>query len=408
MGRAGLTDSPDRIAVHLFPRAERAVRAGHPWVFESGIRNIRREGKPGDLAVLFDRDDRFLAVGLYDPGSPIRVRVLQHQTPAPIDEAWFGERLRRAWQRREPLLQQRTTGFRVVHGPNDGLPGLVADRYGESVVVKLYTAAWVPYLETLLPLLSEILAPQRVVLRLSRAVQQDASHTARDGTLLHGTALDGPVAFLENGLRFEADLIHGHKTGFFLDQRDNRARVEGLSGGKRVLNVFAYTGGFSVYSARGGAREVTSLDISGPALRAAERNLKLNESEAGTASVPHRALQGDAFDLLEELKKNRALFDLVVLDPPAFAKAAREVERALASYRRLAALGLGVLRPGGTLVFASCSSRIPETQFRQTVEGVARAAGRRLQDVAVTGHPLDHPIGFPEGAYLKCLYGTAP
>ena len=294
-----------------------------------------------------------------------------------------------------------------MHGGNDGLPGLVVDRYGDSAVIKLYSAAWIPYLGTVLPLLLELLSPERVVLRLSRALQRDAAHGLHDGMALHGAIPPGPVIFQENGLIFEADPVHGHKTGFFLDQRENRARVEGLARGTRVLNVFAYTGGFSLYAARGGAREVTSLDVSGPALEAAERNFRHNADDHTIAAARHHTLQGDAFEALQELRQAGSAYDLVVLDPPAFAKARGEVDRALASYRRLARLGLGVLRPGGTLVFASCSSRISAAQFRQTVEAAAAAAGRPLQRVEQTGHPLDHPIGFPEGEYLKCLFAVA-
>lgn len=401
--------SGDRIAIHLFPRAERAVRAGHPWVFADSIRDVRREGLPGDLAILFDSNDRFLAVGLYDPASPIRVRVLQHSTPATINEEWFGARIRQAWERRAPLVASGTSGFRVVHGANDSLPGLVVDRYGESAVVKLYSAVWVPYLRTVVPQLSEMLSVERIVLRLSRNIQQTVSqHGLREGMVLHGTPADAPVAFQENGLTFEADLVYGHKTGFFLDQRENRARVEGLAAGKRVLNVFAYTGGFSVYASRGGADEVTSLDISEPALRAAERNMRHNYDIAAVAAVRHRTVAGDAFEKLAELQRDGAAFDLVILDPPAFAKANREVGRALGSYRRLTGLALGVLRPGGTLVFASCSGRISREQFRETVEAAAEAAGRPLHIFEQTAHPLDHPIGFPEGEYLKCLFAGVP
>jgi 23S rRNA (cytosine1962-C5)-methyltransferase len=398
-----------RIAMHLHPRAERAVRRGHPWVFAHAVRQQRREGRAGDLAVLFDRDDRFLAVGLYDPASPIRVRVLQRGTPAVIDRAWLGERLHTAHARREPLLSERTTGYRVVHGENDALPGLVVDRYGDALVVKLYTAAWVPYLRDLVEVLLEMLAPARIVLRLSRAARAapEALHGLEEGMLLHGPPLEGPVHFEENGLTFEADLVKGQKTGFFLDQRDNRARVERLAAGRRVLNVFAYTGGFSLYAARGGARAVTSLDLSGPALAAAERNFAHNQGDAALVAARHDVLHGDAFELLAELGRGGERYDMVILDPPAFAKAEAEIDGALRSYERLVRLGVGVLAPGGVLVAASCSSRIDADTFAQTVTDAARAARRPLILLEQTGHALDHPIGFAEGAYLKCIFATA-
>jgi 23S rRNA (cytosine1962-C5)-methyltransferase len=410
--------SRTRLALRLHARAERAVRRGHPWVFDHGIKEQRHEGRAGDLAVIFDRDNRFLAIGLYDPASPIRVRVLHQGTPETIDREWFASRIRTAHERRLPLLAQHTTGYRVVHGGNDGLPGLVVDRYAGSLVVKLYTVAWIPYLADVLPGLDDTLSPERVVLRLSRKVQAEHAdlHGLLDGQTLHD---DSPshqdvspshpsVLFQENGLVFEADLIKGQKTGFFLDQRDNRARVERLAAGRRVLNVFAYTGGFSLYAARGGAFEVTSLDISHPALLAAERNFAHNRHLDCVAAARHHLLRGDAFELLEAMRDRGDRYDLVIVDPPSFAKASAECERAIRSYQKLTRLGLGVLARGGVLVAASCSSRIAADQFAEAVSTAAKQAGRPLQVFEQTGHALDHPISFPEAAYLKCLFATAP
>lgn len=394
-----------RLAVRLHPRAERAVKAGHPWVFAEGIRQLRHNGHAGDLAVLFDRDNRFLAIGLYDPESPIRIRVLHRGEPEAIDREWFAGRIADADARRAPLREQDTTGYRIVHGENDGLPGLVVDRYAGSIVVKLYTTAWFPHLNDVLAGIERLLGPERVVLRLSRAVERQGAGTAlHDGRILQGSPIEGPVLFHENGLAFEADLIRGQKTGFFLDQRDNRARVEEHAAGSTVLNVFAYTGGFSVYAARGGARSITSLDASAPALAAAERNFHHNRSLATVAAAGHRVLTGDAFHRLPEMHARGDCFDIVILDPPAFAKAQAEVERALGSYARIVRMGLDVLARDGLLVAASCSSRITADGFRELVVEAARQAGRSIDVERQTGHALDHPIGFPEGAYLKCIF----
>lgn len=384
------------------------MRRGHPWVFAEGIKQQRHEGRAGDLAVLFDGDNRFLAIGLYDPDSPIRVRILHHGEPETIDGEWFAARIKAAYQARAELLEQGTTGFRIVHGENDGLPGLVVDRYGHSLVVKLYTAAWFRYLPDILAGLREIVGADRVVLRLSRAVERIAAGSVdlRDGQTLQGHPLSGPVLFQENGLEFEADLARGQKTGFFLDQRDNRARVERYSGGKSVLDVFAYTGGFSVCAARGGALSVTSLDVSEPALAAAERNFLHNRSIAAVTAARHRVLAGDAFQLLPEIRDRGERFQMVILDPPAFAKAQAETGRALASYARIIRMALELLSNGGLLVAASCSGRITADRFQQVVNETAHKAGRPLRILEQTGHPLDHPIGFPEGAYLKCIFAT--
>ena len=399
-----------RLALRVSPAAERAIRSGHPWVFDKAIRQQNVDGSPGDLAVIFDRKNRFLAIGLYAPASPIRVRILAHGQPAQIDADWFMYKVETAAEQRLPLLQTNTTGYRLVHGENDGLPGLVIDRYGETLVLKLYTTAWVPHLRDVLRAVTAVLPPKRIVLRLSRFVQRQEAdlYGLFDGQLLWGQPVrnDG-VLFLENGLYFEADVVHGQKTGFFLDQRNNRARVEKLAAGKRVLNVFAYTGGFSLYAARGGAKEVVSLDLSQPALANAMRNFKLNRAHEAVAAADHELLVGDAFLTMQQLIANKRRFEMVIIDPPAFAKRQDEVERALTAYGRLVRLGLKLLRPGGVLVMASCTSRVTADQFFELVHKTALGVGRPLQEIERTGHALDHPIGFPEGAYLKCLFAYA-
>ncbi|MGB4873309.1 MAG: class I SAM-dependent methyltransferase, partial [Candidatus Promineifilaceae bacterium] len=269
-----------RLALRVTPAAERAVREGHPWLFADSITRQNQDGRSGDLAILFDHKNRFLAVGLFDPDSPLRVRILHHGRSATIDTAWWEQRLRQAAALRQPLLESPTTGYRLVYGENDGFPGLVIDRYAETYVLKLYTTAWLPHLADVLLGLTAVSRPQRVVLRLNRTSRPVLTELGLpDGTILAGPPLAGPVMFRENGLNFAADVVEGQKTGFFLDQRDNRARVEGLASGGDVLNVFAHSGGFSLYAARGGARRVTSLDLSRPALQAAAENFALNEAD---------------------------------------------------------------------------------------------------------------------------------
>jgi len=403
-----------RIAVRVTPAAERALRQGHPWLFDRAIRHQSHEGHSGDLAVVFDSDRRFLAVGLYDPHASIRVRVLHHGKPAPIDRDWFKGKLAAAAQLRVPLLkgppETATTGYRLVHGENDGLPGLVVDRYAQTCVVKIYTVAWIPHLRDALSALADIFPFKRLVLRLGRATleQPQGLYDLDDGTVLFGPDLDGPVLFQENGLCFEADPIHGQKTGFFLDQRENRTRVEKLAAAKGILNVFAYTGGFSVYAARGGARQVASVDASAAALEAAMRNMAHNRHIPSVAAASHETVTDDAFEALDRMAKNGRRFDVVIIDPPAFAQKQNQVPQALSAYERLTRLSLGVLRPGGTLVQASCSSHVDAETFFETVHHGAARAGRSLREIKRTGHPLDHPVTFKEGTYLKCLFAIAP
>ena len=402
-----------RIAVRVTPEAERALRHGHPWLFERAITQQSRDGRPGDLAVIFDRKRQFLAVGLYDPHSSIRVRILQHGDPATIDRDWFESRLATAAELRAPLTarpaEAATTGYRLVHGEGDGLPALVIDRYEQAYVLKPYTAAWIPHLRDVLAVLASVSRPERVVLRLGRSMldQSRDLHGLIDGQVIVGPDLDDPVLFWENGLRLEADVVRGHKTGFYFDQRENRARVERLAAGKSVLNVFAYTGGFSAYAARGGARHVVSVDTSQPALEAATRNLVRNRRFAGVAAATYETITGDAFEVFERMAADGRRFDLVIVDPPAFATKRAQVAQALASYERLTLLSLRLLRAGGILVQASCSSRVDAETFFETVTRAAARSGRPLQEIERTGHGLDHPITFKEGEYLKCLFAVA-
>jgi 23S rRNA (cytosine1962-C5)-methyltransferase len=411
---AALSDLPTtaarRLALHVTPAAEHHLRSGHPWLFADSIVRQSHEGQPGDLAVIFDQKRRFLAIGLYDPSSPIRVRILHQGSPTTIDQAWFTATIATAAQHRGPLHDDpQTTGYRLVYGENDSLPGLVVDRYATTLVLKLYSVAWLRHLPAVAAALQVVQPFDRLVLRLSRnvAAQPDHLYGLADGMLLAGPPLTEPLLFLENGLWFEADPVQGQKTGFFLDQRENRAAVEGLAAGKRVLNVFAYNGGFSLYAARGGAYEVTSLDLSQPALAAAARNFALNRTDRAVAAADHRLLAGDAFALLAQLAAAGERYDLVIIDPPAFAKRQSEVPRALGAYAQLTRLGLGVLTTGGTIVLASCSSRVSTGEFVQNATAAAASVGRPLALFLQTAHPLDHPVNFPEGAYLKCLFAIA-
>ncbi|MFZ4815891.1 MAG: class I SAM-dependent rRNA methyltransferase [Phototrophicaceae bacterium] len=387
-----------RLALHVTPAAERALKEGHPWLFESAITKQSHPGEPGSIAVIFDRKDRFLAAGLYDPHSEIRVKVLQHHTPSAIGRAWLQDRLQAAVNLRAPLAKSgHTNGYRLVYGENDGLAGIIIDRYAETLVVKAYTAAWIPHLLPLLEALLVVQPAERIVIRWSRGAVGVPPALA-DGSVIYGAPLTGDVVFQENGLRFGADVAHGHKTGFFFDHRDNRQRVSTLTKGAHVLDVFAYSGGFSVYAAQGGAKSVMSVDVSAPALETAQQNFALNPQLAG---VTHDIRVGDAFEILEQFQHQRQQFDVVVIDPPSFAKRQAEVDRALYAYGRLARLGGSLVRSGGWLVMASCSSRVSAEAFFRMVE---RESGRGLLEITHTAHALDHPVRFAEGAYLKCLF----
>ena len=396
-----------RLRLRLTATAETIVRSGHPWLFADSIREQNRAGQTGELAVIYDRKDRFLAVGLFDSDSPIRVRILHAGKPQTIDHAWWRVRLEQAFARRRDLFDAQTTGYRLIHGESDGWPGLVLDRYDTTLVLKLYTAAWLSRLADTLVLLKEAVPGERIILRLSRNIQAIAETQFQhsDGQMLHGPPPAGPVVFLESGVRFEADVVRGQKTGFFLDQRENRREVELLARGRRVLNAFSFSGGFSVYAARGGAVAVTDLDISAHALAAAQRNFALNINSPRVAACHHEIARGDAF---EWLAASAAKFDLVVLDPPSLAKRATEREGALRAYERLATLGLARLAPGGILVAGSCSAHVAAEDFFDTVRRAAAKTGEKFTELKTLRHPPDHPAGFKEAEYLKVIYLKFP
>lgn len=406
------TPSSRRLAVKVTPDALRHIRGGHPWVFESSIRSVGHEGAPGDLAVVFGDRREFVAIGLWDPDSPIRLRILHQGSPNTIDGAFWRARFATALGRRAALVASpATTGFRLVHGENDAMSGLVADVYGSTVVVKLYSAAWFPLLPEVLDALVDSISlvgleVDRVVLRLSRNVQGIAGSGLRDGLVVLGDDPSAPVEFLENGLRLEADVIGGQKTGHFLDQRENRARVRDLAAGRTVLDVFACTGGFSLHAAAGGATDVTSVDLSRRSLATAEANFAHNADDPAVAAVTHRSVVGDAFEIMDDLGARRRRFDLVVVDPPSFAQKEQDRPGAVDAYGRLAALGLDLVADGGTYVQSSCSSRVSVDEFRSAVLGAASRSGRRVEITEETTHAADHPVGFAQGAYLKTLFAS--
>jgi 23S rRNA (cytosine1962-C5)-methyltransferase len=402
------------LRLRISPAAETAVRSGHPWVFSDSVQQANRTGLPGELAVIYDRKDKFLAVGLFDPDSPIRVRILHAGKPQTIDAAWWQARLEQALARRAGLFDAQTTGYRLIHGESDGWPGLVLDRYATTLVLKLYTAAWLPRLSEVIDLLQTNVPCERIVLRLSRNMRETAERRAPprlDGEIIFskravaesrlGQETGAPVIFSESGIRFEADVLRGQKTGFFLDQRENRRLVETLARGRRVLNTFSFSGGFSVYAARGGAVSVTDLDLSAHALASAKRNFALNQTLPAVAACRHETVQADAFEWLEH---SPATFDLIVLDPPSLAKRAMEREGAIRAYERLNSLGLQRLARNGILVAGSCSAHVSAAEFFDAVRRAALKSGRKFSELKTMQHPPDHPAGFNEAEYLKVIY----
>jgi 23S rRNA (cytosine1962-C5)-methyltransferase len=392
-----------RLRLRITAAAETILRGGHPWLFADSIHESNRAGQVGELAVIYDRKDKFLAVGLFDPDSPIRVRILHAGKPQTIDAAWLKTRLEKPLAIRRNLFDAQTTGYRLIHGESDGWPGLVLDKYDSTLVLKIYTAAWLPRLEEIVSLFHEKVLCESIVLRLSRNIQPlaEKQFQLREGQMLFGSTTDGPVIFSENGVRFEADVLRGQKTGFFLDQRENRAEVEKLSRGRNVLNAFSFSGGFSVYAARGGAISATDLDISAHALESAKRNFVLNQNVPGVANCRHELIQADCFEWLETTSDK---FDLIVLDPPSLAKRATERDGAINAYEKLNSLGIQKLARDGILVAGSCSAHVSAPEFFDTVRRAATKSGRKFTELKTLQHPPDHPATFTEAGYLKVVY----
>ena len=404
------TPSGRRLAIRLKPKGEWAMRQGHPWIFEDSIERISDEGgAPGDVAVLFDSKGGFLGAGFYDPGSSIRVKALLHGRRETIDSGFLARQVAASLDARAGFIPSETDAFRAINGDSDAFPGLVADIYSDVLAIKIYSAVWIPWLASCVKaFLASRPDLKRVVVRLSRELQRDSIAASMTDGMTFPEGASPLVIFKENGLRFEADPAHGQKTGFFLDQRENRAEVGRLSRGEgSVLNLFSYSGGFSLYAARGGAANVVSVDFSRPAIESAKRNFQLNSSIPTVRACEHEGIVGDAFDVLKRMAEAKRSFDIVVVDPPSFAKSEAEREGALHSYGRLCKAALRVLRRNGILVSASCSSRIGAEEFFAVVNAAALDVGRPLREFKRTQHAPDHPAKFKESSYLKCLYAEA-
>ncbi|WP_271392480.1 class I SAM-dependent rRNA methyltransferase [Aequorivita sinensis] len=391
--------SPISLAIKLKPTAEKLVKQGHPWIFSESIEKINKPGKAGDVAILFDqRNNKVFGIGLYDPDSPIRIKMIHLGGGAKINEEFFQKKIFEAYEVRKPLLETDTNAYRLIFGENDGLPGLIVDIYNNVGVVKLYSPIWLPYLKMLVPAIAEASQVESLVLRLSRNLQK-MKISFKEGDVLYGNFDNHTVTFKEYGVNFQADLLLGHKTGFFLDHRANRHRVGQLAKGKTVLDVFSYAGGFSVHALASGAKEVTSLDFSKQALELAQQNANLNNHHG-----KHFTLAGDAFELLNDMVKHKKQFDIVIIDPPSFAKSKKEIDVAKKKYTELTTLGIQLTRKNGLLLLASCSSRINADEFLDIHREEFDRLKVTCQLEEFTQHDIDHPIGFDEGAYLKSGY----
>jgi len=382
----------------LKPGREKSLKRRHPWIFSGAVARVTGTPSAGDTVELHSAGGEFLALAGYSPKSQIVARVWDWRRRE-IDAGFFRERIRRAAQERETLLEASTTdAARLIHGESDGLPGVVADRYADTVVMQLSSAGADRWREALADALIQVDGVTRVWERSDAEVRKLEGLPAAIGAL-RGPREPTRVALTESGLTFQVDLEHGHKTGFYIDQRDNRRMVRSLAAGRDVLDGFCYTGGFSINAAASGARSVLAVDSSAEALELARDNARLN-SAAGI-----NWLEGDVFQLLRTFRDEGRGFDLVVLDPPKFAPTAAHAAKAARAYKDINLLAFKLLRPGGLLVTFSCSGGVSADLFQKIVAGAALDAGVEAQMIQRLGAGADHPIAlnFPEGEYLKGL-----
>jgi 23S rRNA (cytosine1962-C5)-methyltransferase len=380
----------------------RHLRAGHPWVFRKAIEKAPKGLAAGAIVDVTD-GGRFVARGYFDPHSAIQVRVLTREQAEEIDAAFWRRRVARALALRRELVRG-TTGYRLVHGESDGLPGVVADRYDRFAVVKLYSAGLTPHRAAIVEALRAEAEGLLGVFGRDEIPRDDDEEEggAPAGRVLWGAEPPERIAIGEHGMTVLVDVRRGQKTGHFLDQRENRRMVRALAAGRpEALNLFSYTGGFSVAAALGGAKHVVSVDVDGDAIALARENFRAN----GLDPADHAFAVEDVFEILARYKREGRRFDLVVCDPPAFAKSQRAVDAAVAGYASLNRAALAVVAPGGLLVTASCSARVSVEQFTDAVKEAAFKARIDLQLVGETRQPPDHPVSlqFREGRYLKCL-----
>ena len=382
--------------IYLKQGRERPVLNGHPWIFSGAVESVEGSPDVAGVADIFDAKKNWLARGFYNQKSQIRVRVLTWQKEA-IDGDFFSRRLQQAFVLRQRHLSSSTNAYRVVNGEGDFLPGLIVDRYDEFLVCQFFTAGMALFKDDIVEALSEGGSFKGIFERSEGRVGSEEGIEPAAGAL-RGEAPPEAIQIEESGYKFLVDVRRGQKTGFFLDQRDNRAFLSTVARDRTTLNCFSFSGAFSVYAFAGGAKEVVSLDSSMPALELAERNLALN----GFADAPGEILKGDAFAYLKEIDRK---FDLIVLDPPSLAHKRTDLEAAAGGYKFLNLHAIKHLNPGGMLLTFSCSQHLSIDLFQKVVFGAAVDAHRKVAVIRRLSQPLDHPFSLhhPEGEYLKGL-----
>jgi 23S rRNA (cytosine1962-C5)-methyltransferase len=383
--------------IFLKPDRDASLSRGHPWVFSGAVAGTEGQLEPGDTVVAVTHERQPLALGFYNPTSDIAFRLLTADTKAVVDYTFWQKRIREAMSLREKILPEGTTAYRLINAEGDWMPGLIVDRYADYFALSIETAGMDKHREAVVKILAEEMQPMGIYERSEGRARQLESLDDHTG-IVYGERPPPTVEITEDHLHFKADIISGQKTGFFLDQRMNRKIVEQLSDQANVLNCFSYTGAFSVYCARGGARRVISVETSDAANEIASWNLEKN----GFSPDQHPIVKADVFKYLRETNE---LFDLIILDPPAFARAKKDVTKAARGYKDINLQAARLLKEGGVLATFSCSNYIGEALFEKIVLGALRDAGKSARLLETLGPGPDHPtnLGHPEGQYLVGL-----
>jgi 23S rRNA (cytosine1962-C5)-methyltransferase len=384
--------------IQLPTHLKQRLAAGHPWVYRNHVPPQIRLRSGTWVKV---RCGGWTGYGLWDSNGSIAVRIFSEQQ---IPNAqWFYQQVKAAWELRSPLRHQGCTAYRWLFGEGDGLPGITVDLYGDYAVVQTYMASAAGLLDGVVEALTALHPLKGILLRTQHSSEEDEPQENGKSRLIWGEAAPQDLTVLEHHLRFQVDLQTGQKTGLFLDHRENRKFLEGMSQGRSVLNCFSYTGAFSLYALRGGAERVVNVDVGRSLAQSAVANVRLNQLDESR----HTFVTEDCFTVLSRYVEQKQRFDLVILDPPSFAKTKQNRHAALRAYTKINALALQCVAPGGFLATASCTSQVSPEAFKEMIATAGASAGRRLQIIHEAGQPLDHPVpaAFIEGRYLKFIVG---
>lgn len=385
-------------SVYLVKGREKSLRRRHPWIFSRGIQRVEGKASLGQTVDVYDHQGQWLARGAFSPNSQIRVRVWTFEQED-IDVDFFKKRLLQAQGLRDVLAaRDGLTGYRLIAAESDGLPGITIDRYGDFLVCQLLSAGAEAQKDNLVEALVALYPACSIYERSDVSVRKKEGLKERTG-VLHGEMPPASVVIEENGVKISVDITGGHKTGFYLDQRDSREAAVKYVNGKRVLNCFCYTGGFGLYALKGGAAEVINIDVSQPALDIAKSNAEMNGYDLSKAQF----VNADVFKLLREYRDAGELFDVVIMDPPKFAESKAQLTGACRGYKDINMLAMQILKPGGTLLTYSCSGLMDNALFQKIIADAALDANRDVQFIERFEQAADHPIdtAYPEGFYLK-------